>query len=223
MTNNLSKLHSDSLADKAREMIRAAIFDGHIQPDERLTIEHIAAQLGISRTPVREALKALETDGIVKLLPNRGAIVQSFTRDDLADRFRVRAALEGLAGELACRNDGKRLGALLAANQKQLADCIRDAVPNDLQAASVMVKLNGEFHDAILSSSGSEVTARLLEALRMPMAYRIYHWRSPERQAVQLKFHALIVDAFKQDNPQEVRRLLEEHILDGRDFILENN
>ena len=77
MSNNLSKLQSDSLADKARDMIRAAIFEGHIQPDERLTIEHIAAQLGISRTPVREALKALETDGIVKLLPNRGAIVQS--------------------------------------------------------------------------------------------------------------------------------------------------
>lgn len=222
MSNNLSKLHSDSLADKAREMIRAAIFEGHIQPDERLTIEHIAAQLGISRTPVREALKALETDGIVKLLPNRGAIVQSFNRDELADRFRVRAALEGLAGELACRNEGKRLGALLAANQQQLADCIRDAAPDDLQAASAMVKLNGEFHDAILAASGSDVTARLLDALRMPMAYRLYHWRSPERQAAQLAFHARIVEAFQQEKPQEVRRLLEEHILDGRDFILDS-
>lgn len=221
MTNHLSKLQSDSLADKARDMIRAAIFEGHIQPDERLTIEHIAAQLGISRTPVREALKALETDGIVKLLPNRGAIVQSYSREELADRFRVRAALEGLAGELACRNQGKRLAAVLAVNQEKLVECIRKAKPDDLQAASVMVALNGEFHDTILAASGSEVTARLLDTLRMPMAYRLYHWRSAVRQRAQSKFHERIIQAFKKEDPTEVRRLLEEHILDGRDFILE--
>ncbi len=222
MTNHLRKLQSNSLADKARDMIRAAIFEGHIQPEERLTIEHIAEQLGISRTPVREALKALETDGIVKLLPNRGAIVQSFSRAELADRFRVRAALEGLAGELACRNEGKRLGAVLAVNQKKLVECIRKAEPDDLHAASAMVALNGEFHDAILAASGSEVTTRLLATLRMPMAYRLYHWRSPVRQRAQSKFHARIVDAFLQEDPAEVRRLLEGHILDGRDFILED-
>jgi len=56
MPQFLRKLKSDSLADKAADMIRSAIFEGHIKPEERLTIEHIAAQLGISRTPVREAL-----------------------------------------------------------------------------------------------------------------------------------------------------------------------
>lgn len=222
MNNPLSKLQSDSLADKARDMIRAAIFEGHIQPDERLTIEHIAAQLGISRTPVREALKALETDGIVKLLPNRGAIVQSYSPEEWADRFRVRAALEGLAGELACRNQGRRLGAILALNQEKLIECIHNAKPDDLQAASELVRLNSEFHDAILAASGSEVTIRLLDLLRMPMSYRLYHWRSPERQNTQSAFHARIIDAFNAENPQEVRRLLEEHILNGRDFILKD-
>lgn len=222
MNNPLSKLQSDSLADKAREMIRAAIFEGHIQPDERLTIEHIAAQLGISRTPVREALKALETDGMVKLLPNRGAIVQSYSPEEWADRFRVRAALEGLAGELACRNQGKRLGAVLARNQEKLIECIHHAKPDDLQAASDLVRLNGEFHDTILAASGSEVTVRFLDMLRMPMSYRLYHWRSPERQNTQSKFHARIIKAFNDEDPQEVRRLLEAHILEGRDFILKD-
>ncbi len=221
MNDSLSKLQSDSLADKARDMIRAAIFDGHIKPEERLTIEHLAAQLGISRTPVREALKALETDGIVKLLPNRGAIVQSYTPEEMADRFMVRAALEGLAGELACRNQGKRLAAVLAVNQQKMVECIRNAKPDDLHAASEMVALNGEFHDTILAASGSEVTARLLDTLRMPMAYRLYHWRSAARQQVQSKYHGQIIEAFEKEDPAEVRRLLEGHILNGRDYILQ--
>jgi len=217
---SLRKLQSDSLADKARDMIRAAIFDGHIKPEERLTIERIAAQLGISRTPVREALKALETDGIVKLLPNRGAVVQSFQRPELEDRYTVRAALEGLAGELACRNQGKKLGLLLDVNQQQVMACMAKAEPDDLEAASTLVALNGEFHDLILNASGSEVTARMMSTLRMPMVYRLFHWRSPIRQQVQSHFHEQIIDAFKQEDPAEVRRLLEAHILDARDFVL---
>ena len=220
MSNNLSKLQSDSLADKARDMIRAAIFEGHIQPDERLTIEHIAAQLGISRTPVREALKALETDGIVKLLPNRGAIVQSYTREELADRFLVRAALEGLAGELACRNEGKRLGAVLATIQEKIVEGTNRANPDDLMAASSLVALNGEFHEAILLASKSEVMARLLALLRMPIAYRLDHWRSQVRQQAHSNFHGRIVKAFMKEDAAEVRSLLEGHILEARNFVL---
>ncbi len=220
MSNHLSKLQSDSLADKARDMIRAAIFEGHIQPDERLTIEHIAAQLGISRTPVREALKALETDGIVRLLPNRGAIVQSFTREELADRFLVRGALEGLAGELACRHEGKRLGAVLADIQDKIVQAMKKAKPDDLHAASGLVALNGEFHEAILLASRSEVTVRMIATLRMPMAYRLYHWRSPVRQQAHSDFHGRIVKAFMKEDAAEVRRLLEGHILEARNFVL---
>ncbi|HSV84023.1 MAG TPA: GntR family transcriptional regulator [Ramlibacter sp.] len=221
MNTPLSKVEqSDSLADKARKMIRAAIFEGQIQPDERLTIEHLAAQLGISRTPVREALKALETDGIVKLLPNRGAIVQSFSREEWADRFQVRAVLEGLAGELACRNQGRKLGMVLAAIQEKIVEGMKQAKPDDLVAASKLVALNSEFHGAILQASGSETTARMLEALRMPMAYRLYHWRSPERQNAHSDFHFRIIQAFLAEDPAEVRRLLEAHILEGRNFVL---
>ncbi len=220
MTKYLSKLSADSLADKAAEMIRSAIFDGHIQPDERITIEHIAAQLGISRTPVREALKALETDGIIKILPNRGAVVQRFGRPELSDRFTVRATLEGLAGELACRNDGKRVAALLSANNERLADRMAEIEPEDLHAVSELVALNGEFHETILAASQSETAMRMLATLRMPMAYRLYTWRSVERQRVSYDFHRRIVDAFGQDDPAEVRRLLESHILEARDFVV---
>jgi GntR family transcriptional regulator of vanillate catabolism len=220
MPQFLRKLKSDSLADKAADMIRSAIFEGHIKPEERLTIEHIAAQLGISRTPVREALKALETDGMIKILPNRGAVVQRFGRPELADRFTVRATLEGLAGELACRNDGKRVAGLLAANTEKLAERMAEIEPEDLHAVSELVELNGEFHDTILAASQSETVLRMHSSLRMPMAYRLYTWRSVDRQRASYDFHRRIVDAFRQDDAGEVRRLLESHILEARDFVV---
>ncbi len=220
MSNFLRKLQPDSLADQAAEMIRRAIFEGHIKPEERLTIEHIAAQMGISRTPVREALKALETDGIIRILPNRGAIVQSFTRPELAERYTVRAALEGLAGELACRNEGKKVAALLAANNDRLGERLRDIEPENLHAIGELVELNSQFHDAILAASASPTIARMHATLQMPIAYRIYNWRSAGRRHASHDFHSRIVEGFQQDDPAEVRRLLEAHILDARDFLV---
>ncbi len=67
----LGTISNQSLADQARDLIRQAIYEGKIGPEERLTIERLAADFGISRTPVREALKALETDGIVRMHPHR--------------------------------------------------------------------------------------------------------------------------------------------------------
>lgn len=216
----LDPVQSSSLADKARDMIRSAIFDGRIAPDERLTIEHIAAELGISRTPVREALKALETDGIVRLLPNRGAIVQRYDKPEIQDRYTVRSVLEGLAGELACRNKA----ALLARQLKQNCDLLQASIDktnlDDLHAVGKLVLLNSEFHSLILDASASQTTMRTLATLQMPMAYRVYTWRSRERALVSLEFHKEIVAAFRKNDPLLVRKLMEDHICDARDFLV---
>ena len=87
-------------------------------------------------------------------------------------------------------------------------------------AASSLVALNGEFHEAILLASKSEVMARLLALLRMPIAYRLYHWRSQVRQQAHSTFHGRIVKAFMKEDAAEVRSLLEGHILEARNFVL---
>lgn len=219
--DRMKKVTTHSLADQAREMIRNAIFEGTIQPEERLTIERIAAELGISRTPVREALKSLEADGIVKLHPHRGAVVQRFDEAEIHDRYSVRANLEGYAGELACKLRAVALTKELEANCAAMEKMIDAGVPSsDLDAVSALLTLNAQFHQAIFQSSGSAVTVRLLESLRMPVAYRLYHWRTPERQRFSLRFHRDIVEAFRLRRPKRVRKLLEDHILEARDFLL---
>ena len=220
MSRKLGPITTQSLADQARDLIRQAIFEGRIKPEERLTIERIAAEFGISRTPVREALKALETDGIVRIHPHRGAIVQRFEKDELYDRYSIRAMLEGHAAELACKADPEAIAADLEANCDALEQAIARAKSDDLDSLRVLTELNSQFHNRILSASGSATTLRVLETLRMPLAYRLYIWRSAESQQSSLKFHRAIAKAFRAKKPKEVRRLIEQHLMAARDFLM---
>ena len=116
MRGEITRLKDVSLPDQAREMIRSAILEGVLKPDERFTIEDIAARLGISRTPVREALKALEVDGMVRLLPHRGAVVESYAYAEIQNRFAITAMLESYAAELAVLAEPHTLADKLQAN-----------------------------------------------------------------------------------------------------------
>src|SRR5436190_2563510 len=85
----------------ATELIREAILDGRLPPGQRLKEEELARELGISRTPVREALLILQAEGLVDAAPNRGAVVRSHDGDDLEDLYQLRALLEGHAARRA--------------------------------------------------------------------------------------------------------------------------
>ena len=216
----LGIISNQSLADQARDLIRQAIYEGKIGPEERLTIERLAADFGISRTPVREALKALETDGIVRMHPHRGAVVQRFEKDELFDRYSIRALLEGHAGQLACEADAAGVAADLEANCDRLEKAIARASTGELAAIQMLVEINLQFHERILAAAGSATTQRVLDSLRMPFAYRLYSWRSPDRQKVSLDFHRSIARAFRAGKPKEVSRLMESHLLEARDFLM---
>src|SRR5437868_9162498 len=88
----------------ATELIREAIVDGRLPPGQRLKEEELARELGISRTPVREALLILQAEGLVDAAPNRGAVVRSHDADDLEDLYQLRALLEGYAARRAATN-----------------------------------------------------------------------------------------------------------------------
>lgn len=213
-------LSNSSLAEQARKQIREAIFEGRLKPDENLTIDRIAQELGISRTPVREALKALEADGLVQIFPRRGAIVQRLSPEDIEDLYTIRALLEGFAGEQACRRGGDALLAQLQENQDQLADALERHASSELDDAKILMQLNDTFHRSIAEASGSPRLQRFLALTVMPLGYRLYYWRSPERQRASFDFHSQIIDAFRAHDCSRARRLLEQHVLEARDFLL---
>lgn len=208
-----------SMAEQARESVRAAILDGSIRPGERITIEQLAMDLGTSRTPVREALKALEQDGLVRLLPHRGAVVESVAIEEVYHRYTIRAMLEGYAAELACKAGATHIEDKLEANCEELEALVRRAKSNDPEPIQRMAELNQEFHSIIRDGSGSTTLARLLESLRNPVAYTNSHWGDPERRRVSLEFHREIVDAFRRRRPRAARRAMERHLHEARNTL----
>jgi GntR family transcriptional regulator, vanillate catabolism transcriptional regulator len=218
----LDVVHDMSLADQARESIRRAILDGSLHPEERLTIEQLAVELGVSRTPVREALKALEGDGLVRLLPHRGVVVEPFAREELYHRYSIRAMLEGYAAELACRADAALIAGELEMNCDRLEAVALRVDGDQLEQTRRLAELNQEFHAIIHEGSRSRTLVRLLGTLRNPLAFTLWYWQDPVRRRSSLEIHRQIAGAFRGNRPGVARRLTERHLLDARDLLMES-
>jgi DNA-binding GntR family transcriptional regulator len=207
--------------DDAYHELRRRIIDGSYAPGERLIEERIAGDLGISRTPVRHALARVAAEGLVRSLPNRGAVVRSFTTDDLIQTFELRALLEGHAAERAA---GQRSADQIADLQQIQADL--DAVAaqefaDHAEQARLLVEHNQRFHRAVLSTSGNARLGELLPLVTsVPLQFQSFFWYSPaERQRSSYYHHAIIAAIGRRDGGQ-ARVLMQAHIFDGRDFLL---
>jgi DNA-binding GntR family transcriptional regulator len=219
--SRVEELNEVSLAEQAREAIQGAILDGSIAPGERISIERIAGELGVSRTPVREALKALEVDGLIELEPNRGAVVRQVARDDLYHRYEIRGLIEGYAAEIACEADSASLGEALVANCKEARKIIEGANAAKPKQVRELVELNQEFHNVIRERSNSPTIVSLLLRLRNPITFSIFFWSGVDRQRDSLEHHEAIAAAVLAGDAKAARRLVEQHLLDARDHLLD--
>jgi DNA-binding GntR family transcriptional regulator len=149
-----------SLSRVVSEKIRARILDGRLKPGERLVEDRLSAELGVSRVPVREALRGLSTEGLVRLEPNRGASVAAITPELVAELVEVRALLEALNARLAARRHDPAIVALL---QDTLA---RGNAAAQSAGAEELARLNGEFHERLGEASRNSVLADIMRSLR---------------------------------------------------------
>jgi len=149
-----------SLGKRATEHLRRAILTGHYRPGERLVEDRLSEELGISRVPIREALRALAGDGLVEVRPNRGATVVALSEDAARDLVEVRAALEGLNARLAARH---RQAAIVKELRRVLADGNAAA---RVQHVADLVRLNGEFHDKLAEAGRNATLWDVMRSLR---------------------------------------------------------
>ncbi len=217
--SRLTQIADLSLPEKARRAIQTAILDGTFEPGERVAIERIAEELGVSRTPVREALKALERDGLVSLEPHRGAIVKEFAPADLHHRYEIRAMIEGYAAELACEAASEDLVAQMAENCDEMAEVMETA--SGSERVRQLVTLNREFHDLVREACGSKTVNDLLGQLINPSTFTQLYWASLERQEESLDYHRQLVEAMRAKKPKRARKVLEKHLLSARDHLSE--
>ena len=199
----------------AADLIRAAIIEGRLPPGRRLKEGELAAELGISRTPIREALFVLQSEGLVESTPNRGAAVRSYELDDLRDMYDLRAVLEGHAAHRATSR-------LLPAQIEELrTSCGRFetlAAEDELRA---VVAENLFFHETIHDAAASSLLSEMVrQTIALPLVYRSFVWYSPEQFGASLHYHRQLVGAFERGEPERAEGIMKQHVLEALDTLV---
>lgn len=195
------------LRDVVFNTLRQAILKGELEPGERLMEIQLAERLGVSRTPIREAIRKLELEGLVAMVPRKGAEVAKITEKDLHDVLEVRCVLEGLAVELACKKILPEQVGALKANLKEFKKAIHG---KDITA---LAEKDVEFHDIIFSATKNERLVQLLNNLREQMyRYRIEYLKDPKTHEQLLGEHESIIKDLEKGNIEEAKAHISSHI-----------
>jgi DNA-binding GntR family transcriptional regulator len=198
----------------AAELIREAILDGRIPAGARLKEGELAQQLGISRTPIREALLVLQAQGLVELAPNRGATVRTYSLEELDDMYHVRALLEGFAARLAAL----RLSS--EAIEQLHASCERfeRLAPDDVEG---LVKENIFFHTTVLDGAGRpRLVDMARKVIELPLVYRSFQWYSPLQKQASSHYHKQLTAAFAARDAELSELLMRAHVLAARETLI---
>jgi DNA-binding GntR family transcriptional regulator len=198
-------LRTRSRADFVYESLRDAISDGRIARGERVREEEIGRQLGVSRTPVREALQRLQQRGLLVMGAGRGLVVAELGQHQVLQLYAMREILEGSAARFAAQHATEPDIAILHRLQQELRDAKQDPV--------LLVALNRRFHQAIYEATHNQYLMQTLDILHDSFA--LLHsttFREPNRRQESDEEHRLIVEAIEQRDPQRAENAAREHI-----------
>ena len=197
-------------------MIRDAIVDGRLEPGRRLKEEELARELGISRTPVREALLVLQTEGLLDVAPNRGATVRAYAAEDLDDLYQLRAVLEGFAARRAATRDlatttSRAARELRALRRRSARRRRRDrARPGERPLPRHHPRGRGE---RPARGDGASV-------IELPLVYRSFVWYSPEQKLISEHYHRQLTARSQRRDAERAELVMKEHVLEARDLLV---
>jgi DNA-binding GntR family transcriptional regulator len=203
------------LASAVTARLRDMIIEATLAPGARLNERVLCEQLAVSRTPLREAFKVLAGEGLIELLPNRGAAVAELSSTDIEQTFEVLSALEGFSGELACqRITDAEVSEIRALHYEMLAAHAR----HDLAA---YYKINHVIHDGINAGARNAV----LTATYLQMNARIQNLRfrsnfNQDKWNAAVKEHSAMLEALERRDGPALRAVLQLHLMNKRDTVL---
>ena len=208
------RLSFRSKTEAVEEYLRARIQSGEIQPGERLRQDLLAEQLGVSSTPVREALRRLEAEGLVLHIPNKGVTAREASQHEIEEVFPLRILLEGYATRLAASRltDGEM--DLLTSLHQRMAEL---EAAGDRRAFSAV---NDRWHTTIYRAAGSKLLEKTIRNI-WKLASVDDLWAIPGRSAASVEEHERILQALLSRDGDEAERAMAEHLAIGKRFLLE--
>ena len=197
-------------SNKAYDVLKQRVVGGTYAPGAQLKEEHLARELGLSRTPIRAALKRLVDDGLALSDPNRGVRVAEWTEFDIEETFHLRGLLEAHGAELAARRGGLGLADQLDALNAQMDRAIREGGPGMPEQLQV---INARFHRAILDGSGSpRLRAMLASIIDMPIVLRSHFISTLEDKVQSLNHHRDLAAAVRAGDGDLARQVMQLHL-----------
>ncbi len=195
------------LRDVVFQTLRRAILKGELEPGERLMEVALANKMGVSRTPIREAIRKLELEGLVIMIPRKGAEVASITEKDLTDVLEVRSSLEKLAIELAAERIADEDIERLKVACKDFEEALGD--PD----VTVGAEKDVAFHDVIYEATHNARLIQILNNLREQMyRYRLEYLKDPASHPQLVREHQELVEALSARNKEAASAVMQNHI-----------
>lgn len=204
--------------EKAYSTIRDGIISGVYGPGAHLTTEKLAAVSGLSRTPVREAMRRLHAEGLVRFIPNRGAFVTNLEERDINKIYGLRVVLEGYAAESAAQEASEDQIAELADLADEMARLVKTPSPAVIEE---IARNNSEFHRLIVRAAANPRLETALAAIvETPLVMRTFRRYSPRETRRSATHHALLVEAIRARDGAWARNVMTSHILAGKNALL---
>jgi DNA-binding GntR family transcriptional regulator len=206
-----------TLRERILETIRDAITSGKLKPGEKVAEPELAERMGISRTPIREAFRQLESEGYLTVIPRKGAVVISFSERDIEEFYAIKSILEGYAAKLACQNlSAREIEKLDAINEKlrQLAD------EGDVKH---FFRVHNDFHEMFIKASDNDKLKELIsDLLRKFQRLRIASLSLPGRMHISVQEHEKIIEAFRARNADLAEQLVRKNAEYGGRVLMQS-
>jgi len=211
-------LQIHSIVDNVRKYLLGRILHGDLHPGQQVKEQEIASSLGISRPPIREALKLLEAEGLIVRKPNRGAFVATITEHDAWEIYTLKCSLYEMATRLAFAKISQGDIQNWEAVVNEMEKCVLSAPPDVIRYQT----LNKEFHDIMFQISGHQRLQKISQMLHHQMnRFSCVSLMDEAHLKGSLSYHQEIFDAIREGNMERTIQITREHILKGLDIVQE--
>lgn len=203
------------LRDVVFNTLRQAILRGELEPGERLMEIALAQKLGVSRTPIREAIRKLELEGLVVMIPRKGAEVACITEKDMRDVLEVRGTLEELAVSLACRNMNEEI-----INELVMANKVFEAAVVSKDVVRI-TDADVSFHDVIYKATDNQRLIQIINNLSEQMyRYRLEYVKDARSHSILISEHADIINKLRSKDDEGAKLVIKQHIYNQEKGIM---
>jgi DNA-binding GntR family transcriptional regulator len=206
-----------TLREKILEMIRDAILKGTMKPGERVSEPELAERFGISRTPIREAFRQLESEGYLVVIPRKGAVVASLSERDIEEFYAIKILLEGFAAKMAAEKlTEKDIDKLESINERLK----KIAADGDVKS---FFRVHNEFHDLFIKAAGNEKLYEMINQLVMRFKrLRLASLSQPGRMEISVEEHCNMIEAFKNHDGERADSLVRHAATIGAGVLIQS-